>query len=181
MLWLVVSCRDLHPLSKSDCPQESHLSQNGTIWQTKGITNPFISDFCGYFLPQKKQCIGWRDGICWFTTPAPAAGSAEQIASPIPSVIQPQGGAANLSSPPRPLVAMVFHTVSEQTRSLWCLTPDLCNQCVFLSPLFACISPPCVFHTVYSAHRTNRICQTSVYFCFLLGIFQYLHFWWWSR
>lgn len=128
MLWLTVSHKDLNPLSKSDCPQQSHLSQNGTIWQTKGITNPLISDFWGCFLPQKNHCIGRRDGIRWFTTPAPAAGSAEQIASPISSVMQPQGGAANLSSPPRPSVAMVFHTVSEQTRSLWCLTPDLCMQ-----------------------------------------------------
>lgn len=44
MLLLIVSGRDLNP-SLSGCPKQSHLSQNGTIWQTKGMTNPLISDF----------------------------------------------------------------------------------------------------------------------------------------
>lgn len=57
MLWLIVSHRDLNPLSKSDCPQQSHLSQNGTIWQNKGITNPFTSNYWGCFLPQKKNSL----------------------------------------------------------------------------------------------------------------------------
>lgn len=52
-----VSRRDLNPLSKSDCPQQSHLSQNGTIWQRKGITNPFISDYWGCFFASEKNSV----------------------------------------------------------------------------------------------------------------------------
>jgi len=64
-----------------------------------------------------------------------------------------------LSRGPRLPWSFIQYLSEQDPSDVWHQT-SACSQFVFLSPPFACNSPPRVFDTVYSSHRTNRICQT---------------------
>lgn len=102
----------------------------------------------------------------------------------ISSVIQPQGGATNLSSLPWPPVAMVFHIVSERTRSFWRLTPDPCMQpiCFPFTSLRLHLSSLCFQYSLFFPQNKQEL--SDCYFCVFLFVHQrdqVLNFWWRSR